>query len=112
MSNIEEDIKILEKFNPGDEYTEKIKIAIENILEERKQDKARIQELEEENKNYVLNGNNVKLELHIKDNYISKQKVKDKIEELENAKRETTRENWYYIYTIQIDILNELLEDK
>lgn len=46
-SNIEEDIKILEKFNPGDEYTEKIKIAIENILAEREQDKARIQELQD-----------------------------------------------------------------
>lgn len=50
MSNIEEDIKRLKAFNPGDEYTEKIKNAIENILSERKQDKARIQELEEENK--------------------------------------------------------------
>ena len=53
-SNIEEDIKILEKFNPGDEYTEKIKNAIENILSERKQDKARIQKLEEENKKYIV----------------------------------------------------------
>lgn len=79
MSNIEEDIKILEKFNPGDEYTEKIKIAIENILAERKQDKARIQELEEENRIYALEGNRVKLELYIKENYIQKQKVKNLI---------------------------------
>lgn len=50
MSDIEEDIKILEKFNPGDEYTEKIKNAIEHILAERKQDKERIQKLEEEKK--------------------------------------------------------------
>ena len=48
MSNIEEDINILEKFNPGDEYTEKIKRAIENILLEQETDKKRIKELEEE----------------------------------------------------------------
>ena len=48
MSNIEEDIKRLKAFNPGDEYTEKIKTAIQNILAEREQDKKRIKELEEE----------------------------------------------------------------
>lgn len=37
----------------------------------------RIKELEEENRIYVLNGNNVKLEIYIKDNYMPKQKVKD-----------------------------------
>ena len=42
--------------------------------------------------------------------FIPKTKVKDKIEELKNAKRETTRENWHYIYTIQLKILEELLE--
>ena len=43
---------------------------------------------------------------------IPKQKVKDKIEELKNAKRETTRENWHYIYSIQLKILQELLEER
>lgn len=43
-------------------------------------------------------------------NSIPKQKVKNKIEELKNAKRETTRENWHYIYTIQLKILEELLK--
>lgn len=81
-----------------------------DVLAERKQDKQRIKELEEENKIYVQNGNNVKLEIYIKNNYIPVQKVKDKIEELKNAKRETTRENWHYIYTIQLKILEELLE--
>ena len=42
---------------------------------------ARIKELEEENRIYALNGNNIELEMHIKNNYIPKQKVKDKIEE-------------------------------
>lgn len=45
-------------------------------------------------------------------NFIPVQKVKDKIEELEKAKRETIRENWHYIYSIQLKILEELLEDK
>lgn len=40
-----ESLELLEKFNPGDEYTEKIKIAIENILSERKQDKETIKKL-------------------------------------------------------------------
>lgn len=41
-----------------------------------------------------------------------RKKIKDKIEELKNAKRETTRENWHYIYSIQLKILEELLEEK
>lgn len=48
--NIEE-INLLKKFNPGDEYTERIKSAIEHLLAEREEDKKRIKELEEENKN-------------------------------------------------------------
>lgn len=90
MSNIEKDIKFIEKMikeyktfgdlhNPDYEDTERIYKALENILSAYR-------------------------------NSIPKQKVKDKIEELKNAKRETTRENWHYIYTIQLKILEELLE--
>ena len=57
--------------------------AIEHILSEREQDKKKIKELEEENRIYVLNGNNVKLELYIKENYIPKQKVKDLLIEIQ-----------------------------
>lgn len=77
MSDIEEDIKILEKFNPGDEYTEKIKIAIENILAERKQDKARIKELEEAL--LKVKDKNTTLFITCR-NSIPKQKVKELIE--------------------------------
>lgn len=63
--------------------------------------KKRIKELEEEN--YVQ-------KIALLENSTPEQKVKNKIEELKNAKRETTRENWHYIYTVQIDILEELLE--
>lgn len=116
MSNIEEDVKRQTKntinYYKNLEKIEEIPIDIlramyKDVLAERKQDKARIQELEEENRiqrKQIMSAYNR--------GWIPKQKVKDKIEELENAKRETTRENWYYIYTIQIDILNELLEDK
>ena len=62
MSNIEEDIKRLKAFNPGDEYTEKIKTAIQNILAEREQDKKRIKELEEENAT-LRKANNIAKEL-------------------------------------------------
>ena len=109
MSNIEEDIKILEKFNPGDEYTEKIKIAIENILAERKQDKARIQELEEENRIYALEGNRVKLELYIKENYIQKQKVKEGLEDIEDYfdRLNGPDEDIEYIRNIKKELLEE-----
>ena len=75
----------------------------------------RIKELEEENKIYVLNGDNVKLELYIKENYIPVQKVKDKIEGLkkdyEDSKDENGETEYYYPdYTIRK--LEELLEDK
>ena len=57
---------------------------LETVLNMLKEKDKRIKELEEENRIYVLNGNNVKLEIYIKDNYIPKQKVKDLIELLED----------------------------
>lgn len=84
---IEEDIKFIDEMvkeyntygdldNPDYEDTDRIYKALENVLE-------RIKELEEENRIYVLNGNNVKLELYIKENYIPKQKVKDLLIEIQ-----------------------------
>ena len=95
MSNIEEDIKRLKAFNPGDEYTEKIKTAIQNILAEREQDKKRIKELEEENK--LLLNSKVGIDLSY-DDYIPVQKVKDKIEEL---KEHYNTDNNIRIYTLK-----------
>ena len=132
MSNIEEDIKILEKFNPGDEYTEKIKNAIENILSERKQDKARIQKLEEENKKYIVQltdeqYRNLVDTIRKKVKQEFKQKVKDKIERHKNAKEVFEKEydskhyeddgirarDFYGIVTQDriIQVLEELLEE-
>mgnify|MGYP005800032221 CR=1 FL=1 len=76
---------------------------------------ARIKELEEENRIYVLEGNRVKLELYIKENYIPVQKVKNKIEEAKHNKKvgnmayEYTEED---IWDIVKDELEGLLEDK
>lgn len=103
-------------------FTERFRIDFENKMSdferlkaEREQDKKRIKELEEENKIYILNGDNVKLELYIKENYIPVQKVKDKIEELkkdyEDSKDENGETEYYYPdYTIRK--LEELLEEK
>ena len=75
----------------------------------------RIKELEEENKKYIVQLTDEQyrnlvdvIRKEVKKEF--EQKIKDKIEELKNAKRETTRENWHYIYTIQLKILEELLE--
>lgn len=122
-SNIEEDIKILEDENQiiYDFTTRKIddkwKKAYKNIIEfsknallESKRDKARIKELEEINKIFVQNGSNVKLEIYIKNNYIPKQKVKDKIKDLEynsDLGFEKSLEE-----TFKIEVLEELLEEK
>lgn len=123
MSNIEEVIKILEKFNPGDEYTEKIKNAIENILSERKQDKARIQELEENNdlkikNNFRIVGHyaEVKLEELLKEDYIPKQKVKEIVKEaieiIESEQFKVIMGDMTKVGRLRWLLEKELLEDK
>ena len=121
--DIEEDINELKSiinlrtesgFAYSQKNTLKLQKSIRNILAERKQDKARIKELEEENRIFALEGSRVKLELYIKENYIPKQKVKDKIKEIKEDKESkyfyrflTTRDIDY-----AIEILENLLEDK
>lgn len=87
--NVVNDIKILKKFCEYEEAVvltdnalEEVQDAINNILAEREQDKKKIQELEEENRIYVLEGNRVKLELYIKENYTLKQKVKEILDDI------------------------------
>ena len=83
---IEKDKIDIKGISYGKQY--RILRTIKNILAELDQKDKRIKELEEENKIYILNGDNVKLELYIKENYIPVQKVKDKIEEYKDtAKR-------------------------
>ena len=87
--NVANDIKILKKFCEYEEAVvltdnalEEVQDAINNILAEREQDKKKIQELEEENRIYVLEGNRVKLELYIKENYTLKQKVIEALDDI------------------------------
>ena len=72
-------------------------LAITHLIE-------KIKELEEENKIYALNGDNVNLEIYIKNNYIPVQKVKDLI------KNETI--NISNFECIAVEDLEKLMEDK
>ena len=88
MSNIEEDIKILEDWlKVLDDFFEKTRInntkernALRNALAEREQDKARIKELEEAL--LKVKNKNVELFIHYK-NSVPAQKVKDVLTEIQ-----------------------------
>lgn len=121
VGNIEEDIKRCEQLIKP-EHASWIGIsnqsAIAHLIE-------KIKELEEENAT-LRKAKNIAKEVKIEDitqvmnksyeefmkQFVSKQKVKDKIEELEKAKNKTNKEHWKYNYTLQIAILKELLEEK
>ena len=80
--------------------------AIAHILAEREEDKKKIEELEEKNKEIL----NSKIDIDLSyDYYIPKQKIKEKIKDLEYNSSlgfEETLEETY-----KIEILKELLED-
>lgn len=117
MSNIEDDLEEVKTFaeysqeilndteyeRPVDvTITQKEVSAIKNILQEREQDKARIKELEEKNRMFALEGSRVRLDLYIKGNYISKQKIKEILDKAEVMD--------YYTLPDVIDDLTKLLE--
>lgn len=117
VGSIEEDIKILENYLKDSAYKQvdsdffknggweivdlKIPKAIEKLLQDYTIQKQineehqkingelreRIKELEEANKIFTLEGSKVRLSLYIKENYIPKQVIKDKIEELKTKRR-------------------------
>lgn len=124
--DIEENIKILENLKKylnlliyegthkiiyndlgWDEKTIDCINAIAHILAEREEDKKKIEELEEKNKEIL----NSKIDIDLSyDDYIPKQKIKEKIKDLEYNSSlgfEETLEESY-----KIEILKELLEDK
>lgn len=124
--DIEENIKILENLKKylnlliyegthkiiyndlgWDEKTIDCINAIDHILAEREEDKKKIEELEEKNKEIL----NSKIDIDLSyDDYIPKQKIKEKIKDLEYNSSlgfEETLEETY-----KIEILKELLEDK
>lgn len=110
MSNIEEDLEILEEFikldrnirdnkkeSDYEKFCERRCIAIENILAERKQDKERIKELEIKFKEYMKQ-------------FIPKQKITDEIEKL-NKEIKNGDEVEAIFKIKQQQILYELLEE-
>lgn len=109
VSSIEEDIKILEDLTEwikeeGIEACgmEKELPALEHLIKAYKDLK---EELETEQ--------NERLLCHIREKQmIPVQKVEETIEELKDAKKSINKENWKYIYQMQINILQELLEKR
>lgn len=102
MSNIEEDIELLKKFNPGDEYTKRIKNAIDNVLEENKRLKAKID---------VTNWQEKTVYECLKEKYIPKQKVKEEVDKLLNTFRKV-KFNRITVWNNLIQLKEKLLEDK
>ena len=87
VAKVEEDVKRcneLTKVEHANWIGISNQLAISHILAEREQDKAKIKELEKENRIFALEGSKIELSLYIKENYIPKQKIKDKIEKLKN----------------------------
>lgn len=140
MSNIEEDIKKLNKYielvidkdycdcnelnviiGKHCDGSKNVAYAIKNTLAEREEDKKRIEELEDENRVQrhqimeVFDRGYIHKD-KIKDDYITKQKVKEKIEEnnklIEKCKDELEHYGEIYLYEHDNKILKELLEDK
>lgn len=116
--------------NPDFEDTEKIYKALENILTEREQDKKRMQELEEENAILRKANNitkNIAKEVKIKDitqvmnksfeeymkDYISKQKIKDVLQNNRNELFTITyvSKEQYEPYKKQIDRINKIEQE-
>lgn len=140
MSNIEEDIKILENLKKylnlliyegthkiiyndlgWDEKTIDCINAIDHILEEREEDKKKIKELEEHQQKFyngeIYTAKQLKqVEENQKKYFINKQKVK---EELEKAKKENEpyeiynkESRMFWINQGKIRLAKKLLEDK
>ena len=70
-------------YNEDYEDEERIYQALERILSDYKRVLKENEELRESNEIYSLQGSNIKLEIYIKDNYLSKQKIKDIIDRID-----------------------------
>lgn len=134
--DIEEDIKILQEFteldrklrnykveSDYDNFCERRCVAIDHILEEREEDKKRIEELEDENRVQrhqimeVFDRGYIHKD-KIKDDYITKQKVKDEFNKLNTRIKDFKNPEIKKYFSIEqiIGLLerfeNKLLEDK
>lgn len=90
-NSIEEDIVLLKEMQQNcltkkeykDSKANKKAKAIEHILSDYKRVLKENEGLRKSNKIYALQGSNIKLEIYIKDNYLSKQKIKDIIDRID-----------------------------
>ena len=101
----------------GDSYTQGELDAIGQLLElyydnkkQLEQEKEKNKELYEQNQIYLSNGSNVKLELHIKNNYIRKDKIRKKLEHQNMLWNVPNRQKEYNQEFAEC--LEELLEEK
>ena len=126
VANIEDDIKVLNKFCEyedavvlTDNALEEVQDAMQNILAEREQKDKRIQELEElaakfKTVDYMFRIDSYSNRYDMRRIYfewldsIPKQKIKDKIEELENIKVQLPVQ---HLKDAQIKVLQELLQE-
>lgn len=120
VSSIEDDVKILEEFaeicKAGLACYDQTREgeALEHLLAEREQDKARIQELEEQVKTldeaYTGTIKESKKWYDIAHNSIPKQVVKDKMKEVKRLRDRCITAEAYNIAQGEIIVLQELLE--
>ena len=82
----EEDLEVLNEVLLHNRETEQVRIAIEHILAEREQKDKRIQELEEKLLDIIQGTEIINKETpeYVKENYIPKQVIEDKIKDLRN----------------------------
>lgn len=139
--DIEEDLKILQEFteldrklrnykveSDYDNFCERRCVAIDHILAEREEDKKRMAELKKENERLkakidIENWQEKTVYESLKEKYIPKQKVMDKVEELEvkykNAFDNCLKSNGLNMtlhikamcINAQIQVLNKLMEE-
>lgn len=113
--NIKEDIKIVKEFNEKNRFRDcgRLNNAIDHILEEREEDKKKIEELEEKNKEILNSKIGIDLSYDI---YIPKQKVKEELGKAEKENEPYEQHNkesrMYWINRGKISLAKKLLEDK
>ncbi len=133
MSNIEEDIKeynielnneqsvkilqdLLNEFATRGELLYIVKIAIDNVLTEREQDKKRIKELEEDlyRANEIVEEYDKQMDLdYVDKNYIPKQKVKEVLRNNRNEIFTMTylSKEQYRPYGMQVERINKIEQE-
>lgn len=106
---------IEENYVSKDSYTNLKQIEQEHqknngeLREEIKKEKEKNKELEKQNMLFSLNGSNIRLEQYVKEKYISKDKIREKIEEVKSLENVSIADMLESEKEFCIDILEELL---